>query len=364
MTTNSPGPSFAHLGLARWPFSLVPLEGDVKWYGREAVKDQVDRLLWRLSRVPNTSLHLIWADVGSGKTHTLRYMEQQISSTGSMKSAFALMPRGAKGFVDVYAAIARGIDFEQAARVLAGVGFDSKQARDLTESSPDLLEAARGYWMGLAPDRAMVREWFTGSKSVPIRDLRRLGITQPIRTFEAAAASLETITKVTLSAADRFVVMIDEAQRIGTVRAATTSEICSGLQGWYNAVPSGLSIVMAFSFGDESHLSAHLTPELLSREDSHRVSMPPMSSEEGAAFITAIVDDARLDNSPEVALEPATISEALAALVAQGVSLTPRNLIKGFDLILGEIDYTGSAVGGQDIGRLLAAVSFDAVEGD
>ena len=65
------------LGLASWPFNVVPIQDtSLIWADRKDVRRQIERLVRRLSRHQSSTLHLLWADFGAGKTHTLLYLQQ------------------------------------------------------------------------------------------------------------------------------------------------------------------------------------------------------------------------------------------------------------------------------------------------
>lgn len=67
---------YPHLGLLEWPFRVVPDESFYSFMAdREQLVSDIRTLLRNLSRRSASSMHLMWAWSGAGKTHTLRHME-------------------------------------------------------------------------------------------------------------------------------------------------------------------------------------------------------------------------------------------------------------------------------------------------
>ncbi|MCL0092154.1 hypothetical protein M1N92_00510, partial [Dehalococcoidia bacterium] len=101
-----PSPTYPHLGLVDWPFRVVPIRGDmVIWAGRQQLKGQVERLVRNISRRSVSSLHLMWADFGAGKTHTLYYIES-LAKEHNLLPIYVEWPKKTATFVDVYRVIA------------------------------------------------------------------------------------------------------------------------------------------------------------------------------------------------------------------------------------------------------------------
>jgi len=70
------GFDYDYLHLKNWPFNIVPDDESIKyWAGRKKLKQKVDQIIRRASRIPSSRLTLFWAWFGSGKSHTLRHIE-------------------------------------------------------------------------------------------------------------------------------------------------------------------------------------------------------------------------------------------------------------------------------------------------
>ena len=84
------------LGLSAWPFNVVPVQDSrLLWADRKDLLNQIHRLVRRLSSHQSSTLHLVWADFGAGKTHTLLYLRQlALSDKGSgIFPVYTVLPR-------------------------------------------------------------------------------------------------------------------------------------------------------------------------------------------------------------------------------------------------------------------------------
>jgi hypothetical protein len=69
------------LHFREWPCQTVSLDETVSlWADRDAILNRVLEMLDYLSNNNSTTLHLLWADFGCGKSHTLRYIEYLCST--------------------------------------------------------------------------------------------------------------------------------------------------------------------------------------------------------------------------------------------------------------------------------------------
>jgi len=87
---------YEHLNLRGWPFRVVPdLEFAAIWAGRPETKQQLERLVGRMQFLPRSSLHLLWANFGMGKTHTLLHLQHLCQRSGDrLRVEIALRFRG------------------------------------------------------------------------------------------------------------------------------------------------------------------------------------------------------------------------------------------------------------------------------
>lgn len=113
-STMSVNHHFSHLGLARWPFTVVPDPAACDYLAdRAQLRADIDQLLSGLRRHDTSSIHIFWAWFGAGKTHTLYYIRNQIQSfsqDSGITSIYTEFPRAPRGFLDVYRAFSGAVD--------------------------------------------------------------------------------------------------------------------------------------------------------------------------------------------------------------------------------------------------------------
>lgn len=328
-----------------WPFSIVPRPGEeLVWADRTSVKDQIERLGRRLGRHEAVSLHLLWADFGAGKTHTLLYLKQEAERGryGSLLPLYCALPKGCHSFLDIYRAMARAIpvqhlrDAYEQARKRVG-----REQLELTLSDvwPNLARCFQAIAIGDEVHQRIALAWLRAETGIQARDLHALSLFSRIRTTDDAVLALCGMVRLfNLAGHKRVLLMIDEFQRVEVLRRQQQDDINAGLHGFFNAVGHGMSLLLSFSFGVEANIRHFLNAELLSRADPLRISIPALTREEGAVFLNDVVALAR--NSRDNWPVSADVIPAIVGVVADRFELTPRRLLKAAGLVfeLAEMD--------------------------
>ncbi len=354
MERDASNQGFPHLYLSEWPFRTVPDDAFTKvWADRQQVKEHIDRLLWRWSRVENSTIHLVWADLGAGKTHTLKHIRQRCLDQRHLGiiPIYAVMPKQLRSFLEVYQAIMANLDLNALAEAFARV-YRATSERKLVDGwfsyVPDAISALRMMQSDRTQDRLLATEWLRGTKFAR-RGLDTLGVTRYVRTTDEAVAIVSGLTRLGRLAGQyrRIVVMLDECQRIGNFKLAVGRDINIGLQTWYDEVSIGLTLVLSFGSGEEKFVRHLLSPELQSREDHLRVSMPLLSKSEAVNFVQDLLNHFRCGDvpSPWFPWTRETV-EAVIGHIDRDSGVTPRVLMKAFDALLTEADFQ-IANGGQ-----------------
>jgi hypothetical protein len=121
-------------------------------------------------------------------------------------------------------------------------------------------------------------------------------------------------------------------------------------------------MILTFSFGDPSHVAAHVTPELLSRVDHQRLEMRPLDRDDAELFVLESLKAHQIDGSRMILGE--TEVRAGLDVLARKAELSPRNVMKAFDAVLTEMDYrvhVGAApVTRREVGQIVDDLTFDA----
>jgi hypothetical protein len=80
---------------------------------RKQLAKDIDALLHHLSRRTPSSIHLMWAWFGAGKTHTLRYIEAIARRRfPTLMPVYTPFPKATKSILDLYQLTIAQLDFE------------------------------------------------------------------------------------------------------------------------------------------------------------------------------------------------------------------------------------------------------------
>ena len=341
--------TFDHLFLSRWPFRNVPDDESSKlWAGRPALREQIDKLLWRWSRSEQSTIHLMWADLGAGKSHTLRYIESRLldKPTSGMYPVYSVMPRELRTFLDVYQAILAGLDLARLGLMsIATVrqeGSKERLVRSAFSALPEAVTALVALQAQSEHERRMAAQWIRGTRGLTRRDLSAIGASRSIRTTDDAVAALSGIMYVVRAAEQksRFVVMLDEAQRLAQASNKVRQDVNVGLQTWYDASPHNLTLILSFGSGDESYVRHMISPELQRREDHERLRLDLLNPSAVVEFVGDLLDQSRTKAPPHRWFPfTETLVNDLASQLDKNGGVTAGAAMKAFNAVLAELDY-------------------------
>lgn len=348
---------FRHLGLARWPFPVVPDPEFCNFMAdREQLKSDIANLLRILSRRDASSIHLFWAWFGAGKTHSLYYIASRAASENNdhknngLHTVYSEFPRAARGFVDLYRSFAEGLSGDLLADSYLEISTCSESKsfqQTLIQSSPDLSNALIQIAMGDSSQQMTALRWLR-AENLPLSQIRAVGISKRIDTVEDAVRNAAALMRL-ISLADKargkpgsmVLWMIDEFQRIARCSSRTAQEINVALHSLFNATPNGLALFISFSGTPEKSL-----PDWFSRELRDRLAraktmlLPPLSFDEGLAFVREVLRMCRIPDVSVDELFPFTGASAQAILkeLAKHGQIKPRAIMQAFGAVLEEAD--------------------------
>ena len=348
---------FQHLGLARWPFPVVPDPEFCNFMAdREQLKSDIANLLRILSRRDASSIHLFWAWFGAGKTHSLYYIASRASAENNdlrnngLHTVYSEFPRAARGFVDLYRSFAEGLSGDLLADSYLEISTCSESKsfqRTLIQYSPDLSNALRQIAMGDSNQQMTALRWLR-AENLPLSQIRAVGISKRIDTVEDAVRNAAALMRL-ISLADKasgkpgsmVLWMIDEFQRIARGSSRTAQEINVALHSLFNATPNGLALFISFSGTPGKSL-----PDWFSRELRDRLAraktmlLPPLTFDEGLAFVREVLRTCRIPDISADDLFPFTSASAQAILkeLAKHGQVKPRAIMQAFGAVLEEAD--------------------------
>lgn len=327
---------YEHLNLKGWPFQTVPDEDFATiWAGRRETKQQLDRLLWKMQFTPKSSLHLLWANFGMGKTHTLLHLRHLARQTrGKLIPVYTVMPRRSRGFLDLYRVVVTELPFQFLGEQLIKVGSgypESLTLHPMFRRSPGIVNAILAIRSGETEKATTGRQWLMGQPGLLARDLRTVGVTYRIRTPEDALNSLAALTRLATYGANtsaKLVLMIDEFQRIGELQPRIMNEVNAGLHSYFNEHPTGLELLLSFSFGRKENVEYLLSGELKSRAEPQTISLDILGETEAQEFIRDLLAKFRLHQDARWAypFSPEAV-RTLVEHIARNKALTPRRLM-------------------------------------
>lgn len=289
---------YLKLHLTEWPFRTVPDDNFCKFFAdRTNFKNDISVFLNNLSIQPASSLHLMWAWFGAGKTHSLKYLEHLCKTKHTnILPIYMEFPRSVTKFLDLYKLFINRqmIDFVDD---IYSKMYGEDLQKELQLDYPDLSKALKHHVAGDDNEQDIAIRWLK-AECKELKTLRSVGISKPVSTAEDAIKAISWIfklifegSKYIINAKTRILWMIDEFQRVDECRTPTKNEINSCLVSIFNRCPNCLSIIISFSgFPEEKKL-----PKWLSKEVKDRVGvnpffvLPPLSENEAYQFIKDVL---------------------------------------------------------------------------
>jgi hypothetical protein len=264
------------------PFALTAdREGSACWAGRRAVKSKLERLCRSYSTRRDSSLDLIWANLGSGKSHALFHLMRLLASANNpcaTVTAYVEMPLQPRRFIDLYQQIMAGLQLDTvSSKLLAG---------DVSILSEDLRKATRSMVYGGSDEQAIAREWLTAGRPL-LRDLRNAtGISGRIEDDSHASDILAQVVAGLATSELRTVILVDEFQRVAASTQKQRDAVLQSVRSVFSRNPAYLSIVLAVTSRIEKTALDIIPKELRTLMGMRpTVSLPEMTEEEAMEFL-------------------------------------------------------------------------------
>jgi hypothetical protein len=331
---------YEHLNLKGWPFNIVPSEATAAvWVGRPDAQRGLHLLLRTASRVPASRIVLLWAAYGGGKTHALKHLQLKARERAELLALYTATPEGIRSFLDVYRAI---IDAALEAGTLEAAGkdlFGSRGGPGRTDLERALIR------VGTLPiDDLQVRtaiSWLKAEK-VPLKDLRDIGINRRLESTIDGVDCLNELIAVLQRGGKgkvKVLVLLDEIQEIEKLDKRRQTEAIGGLHKVFDRTTEGLTLVLSFTTASQAQVR-HIIGDALFDRRGEILTLPPIDVDEGVELIEGLLEFWSIDKAKSpFPFEPAAIRPAVEAIAENSrQSLTPRDVIRGFDNVLREAD--------------------------
>lgn len=341
---------FEHLNLKEWPFRTTADEAFASvWAGRGKTRQQIDRLIRKMQMYPSSGMHILWANFGMGKTHTLyhiRYRCQSIKTTPLLIPVYAVMPKRSTGFLELYREIVQGLPYDFLHQQIQKIGSATRGSvvhAPMFSRSPGVVKALLAINSEDIEMNTTAKRWLAAQKGLSKSDLNLLGISYQIKTPEDGINALSALTSLACydqdpSKQNQLVVMVDEYQQVGELKPKILAENHSSLHAYFNQHPTGLQIILSFSVGKKENVDFLLSAELKSRAEPQSLNLDVLTEEDACEFIRDLFAQFRFvkDDRWAFPFHPDAVSGIIQKIKGKK-ALTPRRLMLYFNHILKEV---------------------------
>lgn len=344
---------YPHLFLIDWPFNIIPEERYCTFMAdREQMNQDINLLIRNLSRRDNSTINVMWAWYGAGKTHTLKYLaHQSLGEEATFVPIYNEFPRKTRSFLDIYTAFVEKIDIELIQDFYLEVFTSPKKdeaQKVLYHDYPDLSNAMKCLCTE-REDKASIAMYWLRAQNVPLKDLRYINITSRIDTAENALKVITWLVQLFNWAQSseqivpaRIIWMIDEFQRINGCRPPVQEEINGCLLSVFNRCPRSFSLLLSFSGNPGNKMPLWLSRELTDRIGIEKVLLlPPLSTNEAITFIKDVLKQYRPpDNRPPSSSFPfdSEAIETIVHIIDEKTEIKPRTIMQACNAVLEEAD--------------------------
>jgi hypothetical protein len=342
----------------RSPFGILANPTSAKcWAGRPNVLAELNRLRRAFDSRPDSSFHVMWANLGAGKSHALYHLAHLLGDNGPGTNAVCVyieVPEQIRSFLDLYRRIIVGMPLERIASFLSGAPS--------TAVSQPLKQALNVLLHGDAAGQQVIRDWISGGRP-RINDLRRVAsINSKLDTESAAVDVVCEMIAILGEARCRLVLLLDEYQRVSTLTDRVRESVLSCLRSVFSRSPNHFSAVVAIMSRANQTAMDLVPPELRTLMGlAPPISLPEMDIEEAMEFVAGRLAYFRRCDYSGPTTGPFE-SEAIKYICEylQGspdVSVTPRNILHTMGLVFDEYSsLVTTPISADDVRRVLPKV--------
>lgn len=320
------------------PFSLLASkESAACWAGRPEAKKRIQRICDTYAKRKDSSLDLIWANLGAGKTHALYhviYLLQQ-ERPNHVEPIYLEIPHSIRSFVDIYVNVIRGVSDDRLRQWLKNA---ATQNVDL-----NLVRTGNVFKYGTTDDQALAMEWLKGGRPHLNQLKRTLGIDSRIETEDYAVRILTNLITISAYQDIRLVLLLDEFQRLGKVSDRVRDRIISGLRTVFSGSPTHLAAILAISARVEKTAFDLLPGELKTLMGVRpSIPLPDFDNNEAKEFVKERLACFRPEEYSGDAWEPfgETLIDNIIRFVDDNTSepLIPRTILQALGMVFDEFE--------------------------
>jgi hypothetical protein len=344
-----------HLNLRGWPFQIVPSEETAGiWVGRPEVEKRLRGLLRTIRRVDTSRIVLLWAAYGAGKTHALMHLQLRARDNEDVRVLYVVTPKTVKSFLDVYRAI---IEAALKTDLLWDLGMELFR-RGGANQPTDLRRALARIVSLPEPQHRAALSWLKVEK-VGARELRESSLTRKLETSTDGVEALNELVGLVGNLLDaKLVLLVDEMQELGELKATQLDEAVGGLHKVFDRNAQGLTMVFCFTTAAQHTVAKVIGPTLYERR-SETLTLQSLDRQEAIDFVVELIEAWSID--PDRAPFPFE-EDAIRAVVDRlpiDEGVTPRDLMRAFDTVLraGDMDIEDGEIQTIDANYALAQLT-------
>jgi Cdc6-like AAA superfamily ATPase len=344
-------------GFTRSPFLLTATpETGATWAGRPQLKSKVERLARSLVVRPDSTLDVVWANFGSGKSHVLYYIAHLLQEQAPTSvPVFVETPEQIKNFLELYRRLMPKLPWRRLVPIL--------NADESLPRTSQLKRVARVIEHGNDNEQALAYDWLFAA-SVNLRDLKTfVGVQARIDTDMHAADVLGELLASLSRQEMRVILLFDEFQRIGALSEKYRWAVLSNLRSLFTHNPTHLSVILAAATRLEKTAMDLLPSELKTLIGPRPiVSLPEMDTHEAIEFVQGRLASFRpacYRGDAFFPLQKAIVEEAIRFLASEtNAKLIPRTILQALSVIYDEYLLSGEPLSSSAAKSLLKSLSW------
>ncbi len=313
-----------------WPFGIVPDRSQpIIWAGRPHLLASVRSLLSTFRFRPQSSLDLVWAAFGSGKTHLLYFLEQEARREPGIVPWYAVIPHKVQGFGEIYRTLFNSFPWSFLTNDVIPKAIGQL-------SNFDIAPILQGLAMGTHEQKTLAMEWLSGGR-IDLRVARRiLPVPYKLDTADQMQRVIVQLLRLIAGSGNRVLMLLDEFQRVQAHKGDTKDTLNSAILDAFNSTPRGLSVIFSCSAVQAAAAHRSLAPELLDRMKGRPlISLSDFSKEDAFLFVSDLLASHRpalFNGNPFAPFEDAAVCCAVESLESMPqCGLLPRHLVQVLD---------------------------------
>ena len=367
-------------GLKKDPFAIVP-DGPVEnWAGRTDLKDNLMDLILgvRASDIGSTEFLVLHGELGTGKSHALRYLHTQTKKRSGKFHSLAIYlerPRvSAKlNFLELYKYIIGAIGRKEIKKICRAIGRKIDEvAQELAEEAgcgndPDSFESkaidaiksnnqsmVKLLKQGAASEEA-VFEFLSGAAKCSSSEYEG----KIDSDFMAAKILGDFFRSITSDlGGERRVyqsvyLFVDECEILFDAKPTESDPVFSGFRELIDGLPYGLGLIISFTAAT-ALIEAYMPQHLLKRMTHDFIEVPILEDKQAIEFVKEQLNDFRPPRSKHRGSFYPFAQETIEYIIENQTSLTPRNLFKDCRRILERSIRRHGLEPGEEISKELA----------